>query len=148
MNDYARRRLCGGVPRNGESEKPATNSHALKMMRALVQRIVIDNFVYTNRPLKPKGEMPAYGKMPKFEMPPFPVAGSPGFKFRSGYTSKTLSAPSVSVYRRSVYDPLTSVSVLAAYVWSSVPVVFVGVAPATVTFPYRCRRVVRPRRPR
>src|SRR5690348_11503971 len=73
-----------------------------------------ENFVYTNRPLNPNGEMPLYGKIPKFEMPPFDVFGSPGFRFRSGYTSNTLSAPTVMPRRdRSVYESEKSVSHLA-----------------------------------
>src|SRR5437764_642882 len=72
-----------------------------------------DSFVYTNRPLNPNGEIPAYGKIPKLEMPPLPVAGSPGLRLRSGYTSKMLSAPRVSVYRRSEYDAFKSVIVFA-----------------------------------
>jgi hypothetical protein len=43
-----------------------------------------DSFVKRNRPLNPNGEIALYGKIPKFESPPFAVAGSPGFEFRSG----------------------------------------------------------------
>jgi hypothetical protein len=37
-----------------------------------------------NRPLNPNGEIALYGKIPKLEIPPFDVAGSPGLRFRSG----------------------------------------------------------------
>ena len=51
------------------------------------------------RPLNPNGVMPAYGKMPKLEVPPFSGVSDPLLLLRSGYTSKMLSAPAVTVKR-------------------------------------------------
>ncbi len=84
--------------------------------------------------------------MPKLDVPPFSAVGTmlPLLLFRSGYTSNTLSAPMLTVARRTSYEALRSVIHFGENVWSRGPNAFDAAVLYEVTWPKRCVRAIRP----